>query len=152
MEEFNSALSYAYLLLKYRIRTSKELSLRLKRRNFSSETIDKVVEFLNKQGYINDNEFIEIFVKDKLSRGWGKKKIFFSLKRLGIEESIINEELEKISLGEYSAKIREVIKRKLGGKKTSEIDKETKAKLFRYLIQRGFSLEEIEGVLSDEHE
>ena len=152
MEEFTRALRYAYLLLKYRRRSSYEVSFRLGRKGFSPLVVEKVLGLLRQQGYIDDESFVAEFVKDKLNKGWGKNKIYFILKNnLGLDETLINEELNRVDTGEYYRRIRELIQRKLKNKGISQANYEVKGKLFRYLIQRGFPIDDIKRALEDEN-
>jgi len=142
--DFNKALSYSFLLLKYRARTKKEIIDRLKLKKFSASVIDKVIESLSDYGYIDDINFTSAFIKEKVNKGLSKKRIYFDLKRLGVSEEIIKEEIARISNDEYMKAIRKLAAKKL--KQYSSPDNKN-YRLFRYLAQRGFSVDEIREVL-----
>ena len=142
--DFNKALSYSFLLLKYRARTKKEIIDRLKLKKFSASVIDKVIESLSDYGYIDDINFTSAFIKEKVNKGLSKKRIYFDLKRLGVSEEIIKEEIARISNDEYMKAIRKLAAKKL--KQYSSSDNKN-YRLFRYLAQRGFSVDEIREVL-----
>ncbi len=67
---FNKALQYSLLLLKYRARTKKEIFRRLKEKGWKNLLITKVVNYLNENKYLNDNEFVELFIESSLNKGW----------------------------------------------------------------------------------
>ncbi|KUK83473.1 MULTISPECIES: regulatory protein RecX [Petrotoga] len=84
-------------LIKYRARSEKELSVRLKEKGFDDEVIGKVVEKCKKNGLIDDKLFAYLYAYDKLTLDKkGPLFIQHELKRLGVEESLIFESLDKV--------------------------------------------------------
>ena len=110
MKDFNKALNYSFLLLKYRARSKKELTVRLKRKGYDSSLIKEVVNYLQENNYINDEDFTSSFISYSLEKGWGPKRIEFNLKKLGIPYTLRKQALEGIV---YSDKIRELIEKKV---------------------------------------
>ena len=111
MKNFNKALSYSFLLLKYRARSRNEIVFRLKNKGYASAVREKVVSYLKENNYINDKEFTRLFVSYSLEKGWGPVRIDFNLKRLGISP-----QLRKQALAldfDYSDRVREIITKKL---------------------------------------
>ena len=140
IDDFNRALNYAFLLLKYRARTKKEITNRLKLRKFSTSAIEKVIKLLDDHGYINDSNFTSMFIKEKINKGFSKKMVYFHLKRLGVDEETIKEGIAGIKGEEYTKCINKLVAKKL--KQYSDSDN-ANHKLFRYLAQRGFTIDEI---------
>jgi regulatory protein len=144
LDNFKKALNYAFLLLKYRPRAKKELFSRLKKKGYSASVIDKVLTYLEENKYINDENFTKEFVSSCLNKGWGKKKIEFHLKKLGICEELIEEVLEKKNFRE---KLKELIKKKVvhfRGKGNLY------QKILKYFLSKGFDyyqiIEELEKI------
>ncbi len=111
MKDFNKALNYSFLLLKYRARSRNEIISRLKKKGYAPAVREKVVDYLKENNYINDEEFARLFASHSLEKGWGPVRIDFNLKRLGISEA-----LRKQILGgdfAYNDRVREIIERKL---------------------------------------
>ena len=142
MKDFAKALNYSFLLLKYRARSSSEIISRLKRKKYSISLIEKVVNYLQENNYLNDEDFTRLFVAWSLEKGWGPKRIDFNLKELGIPLK-----LREVSLGkiDYRQVIRETIKLK----------KAISSKFIRSLEAKGFDPEditaEVERFKSDDH-
>ena len=111
MEDFNKALNYSFLLLKYRARSRNEIISRLKRKGYALAVREKIVDYLEENNYINDEEFAHLFVSYSLEKGWGPVRIDFNLKRLGISLQLRKQVLKENSA--YNDKVREIIERKL---------------------------------------
>jgi len=111
LEDFNKALNYSFLLLKYRARSRNEIVSRLKQKGYAPKIREEIVDYLEENNYINDEEFTHLFVSHSLEKGWGPVRIDFNLKRFGISP-----QLRKQVLGRdfaYNARVREIIERKL---------------------------------------
>jgi len=138
MQDYNKALNYSYLLLKYRPRAKREIVERLTKKGFSSLVIDKVVSSLENYNYINDEEFAHLFVSSCRLKGWGRKKIDYTLKRFGITESLRKEVLkDKLKFRED---LKELIKRRLARYKQK---KNAYHKIVRHFAARGFDYSDI---------
>ena len=44
-------------------KTSSEVTLKLKKLNFSDEIIEQVVSYFTELGYINDNEYVDAYMR-----------------------------------------------------------------------------------------
>ena len=56
-DTFEEALQYAWLLLRYRDRSEKEMRQRLEQKGFSCENAKAVVDYLRAKGYLDDERF-----------------------------------------------------------------------------------------------
>ena len=111
MKDFNKALNYSFLLLRYRARSRNEIVSRLKQKGYAPKIREEIVDYLEENNYINDKDFAYLFVDSSVGRGWGPIRINFNLKKLGISS-----QLRKRALGRnfaYNDRIREIIQRKL---------------------------------------
>jgi len=147
-DRFRKALNYSFLLLKYRLRTTKEIKERLKKKRFEDSVIEKVIEYLQEHNYINDREFAYTFIKEKLERGFGIKKVISDLKRLGIHHSLAEEVLEEAKKEFNQQKILRRLIAKLYRRYKDK--KKKREKIIRYLLQRGFSYDEILRYLEED--
>lgn len=96
---------------------------------------------------LNDNNYATMYVKDK-SRNIGKKKIKYSLLQKGIDEEIIESELEKINNDEVKAIVYEMAlkKYKVFSKRENDNYKLTQ-KLYRFLMGKGYDYDLIKDVV-----
>ena len=89
--------------LSRKMRSINEMRSYLKKKEYSSDIIDNVIELLIKQGYLDDLVFSKAFVHDKLSlSNYGPFKIRKELQKNYILEEYIND-----SLTVYSKEIEE---------------------------------------------
>ena len=148
MSEYSKALSYAFLLLKYRKRSQKELTGRLERK-FSPVVAKKVLRFLKENRFIDDRDFVYSYIESKLSRGFGINKIIYQLKRFGVDEKIVaraRKELYEDNGSAYKAQLRKLASKRLAYYKE---DKNKYQKLLRYLVSRGFSYSDSQEAINE---
>ena len=139
MKNFNKALSYSFLLLKYRARSRDEIVTRLKNKGYTSAVREKVVSYLKENNYINDKEFAHLFVSYSLEKGWGPVRIDFNLKRLGISPQLRKQALAGDFA--YSDRVREIITKKIEDykKKRPSLSRlKIWQKITMYLARKGF--------------
>jgi len=144
LEDFRKALNYSFLLLRYRPRSRQEIIERLKRKKYSAGSIEKVIRNLEDNKYINDEEFTRLFVASSLSRGWGRKRIDYSLKKLGINEELRGNAL--LDKQAFYERLKELVEKKISNKTK---DKKTYQKIIRNLAVKGFSYEDILRALEE---
>ena len=144
MEDYKKALNYSFLLLKYRPRSRKEIIYRLKRKKYSSYIIEKVIANLEENNYINDEEFVHIFVSSSLEKGWGRKRIDFVLRRLGIPQELREEALGGKDI--YRDKLHQMIELKLSQYKSKF---NAYNKILRYFLEKGFDYDDISREMQD---
>jgi regulatory protein len=138
-DSFEKAKNYAFLLLKFRLRSEKELIWRLKRKKFDAATIKKVLEFLKEKDFINDKDFAKSWAESRLKRVWGLKKIKEELKLKGIAQDTIDNQIAEIKKS-YCEKeiVSEIIEKRTKRLKGIEPEK-AKRRIYAYLLRRGFS-------------
>ena len=87
-------LKYAYLLLKFRLRTEKEIRERMKRKGFSDEQIEKTIEKLKNQGFLKKGEFLREFIQSRMLKPHSRRRIAFELRRFGFDDEEIQSALD----------------------------------------------------------
>ncbi|MFH0763101.1 MAG: regulatory protein RecX [Candidatus Omnitrophota bacterium] len=134
---------YAFLLLKFRQRSEKELYERLKKKGFKEEIIKEVISFLKERAFIDDKSFARAWINQRLKKPYGLKRICRELKIKGIDGEIVSGILQEVKKGydEEGVALR-LAKDKLGRSKGVEPQK-AKKRIFSYLLRRGFSPEVI---------
>ncbi len=132
--------SIALNYLSRRMRSEKEVYDKLVDKEINDEIIEKTIDFLKKYNYINDENFVKHYIKDKLNlKGHGKKKIVYDLKNLGIDINIIENYFED-NFDFYESEEQTALKLALKKVKNLDIsDFKQRKKLNDYLLRRGFS-------------
>ena len=130
-----SSYKKAIFFLSKRIRSEKETREYLSKKGIPFLEIDDIIEELIKLNYLNDQLFTQIWIKDRIAfKNYGRKQIIFELKRKGIDEGIISENIKKIFTEEVELQIAE----KYLTKKNIN-PKNEKQKAYQVLGRKGFS-------------
>ena len=96
---------------------------------------DEIVEKLYERDFLNDARFCRAYVHDKVEyQSWGRMKIQAGLRALSLPEKAIREALEGIDEAEYRKNLRALIASRRA---------DSEEKRMRFLLQRGFSFDEI---------
>jgi regulatory protein len=139
--DFAKARDYVFLLLKFRLRSEKEILLRLKKKGFSSGVASEVIAFLKEKQFIDDNAFAKAWINSRLKRTYGLRRIKQELKQKGIDNQVIETQLLNLGDSYTEAEIVEnLIKGKLSKLKGLDPDV-ARRRIYGYLIRRGFSPE-----------
>ena len=122
----------------YQDRCKKEIFTKLDTFELDDDDRKYIVDFLNDEGFINDERYCCSFVKGKLNlKKWGVNKIKLSLITKGIDREIIDDVLSEIDKDSYKEELVNLLK----NKKINEDDPyKRKAKLIRYAVGKGYSL------------
>ena len=146
-EESERARAYAFLMLKFRLRSENELYQRLKKK-FKEPVIKQTLDFLKEKAFIDDREFARLWVTSRIKKPLGLLRLRQELRLKGVDKNIIEAQLEKIkenySEGEVVLRIARDRFEKLKGTEPYK----AKRRLFQYLSRRGFSPGTITDALS----
>lgn len=133
---FRSARAAAVRYLSLRLRSEKELELKLETLGFDRETIKRVVDDLKALGYINDKIYAQKYIFDRSKlKPKSKKLLKMELKSRGVSEDIIDNVFEGWEIDEVTV-AQGLIKRKFG--KYDLSDEKTLNKIKVFLKHRGF--------------
>ena len=130
-------------LLARREHSRRELLQKLSRR-FPNEAERVGVEVcqLTAEGLQNDSRLAEAFTRARTSRGQGPSKISTELKDKGVTDADILLAFEEAEV-DWFALASEVVLKKFGDLSDQEVDIRLKARVSRFLQQRGFSYDHI---------
>lgn len=140
VSEFEKAKNYAFRLFKFRLRSEEELRQRLKNREFAPLIIEELINYFKKNNFLNDEEFALCWASSRIKKPFGVKRIAYELKQKGINSKIINKTIENIKSrhNEY-ALAKQLINTKIKKIKQNQDPFKTKARLYNFLLRRGFS-------------
>jgi len=145
---FDKARNYAFLLLKFRLRSYNELYRRLRKKGFSEEACKKTLDFLKEHRFVDDNEFARLWISSRIKKPFGLRRLREELKIKGVDKSIIEQELGRIAQ-DYSEEevVLQLAKAKFERLRRIEPQK-AKSRIYAFLVRRGFSPEIISDVVS----
>ena len=148
--DIERAKSRAINYISGKLKTKYEVRLKLKENGFVEDVIDEVLDILEKEEYLNDKVYCEIFIEDKKKlNGYGKNKIKSLLIQKGISKNIFEDFLNEF---EYDEEFDNALK--MGIKKLELLSNEEdnfkkKQKIINYLTYRGFGFDVINDVLKE---
>ena len=103
-----------------------------------SEIAGFIEQNLYENDFLNDARFCHAYVHDKVAyQAWGRLKIQAGLRALQLPESDIRAALDELDEAQYTANLRNLITQRA----SDEPDKR-----LRFLLQRGFTYDEINAV------
>ncbi len=137
---YRKALNYSLHLLARYYKTKHELIQKLKEKEYKDDTISSVIEKLKELGYINDEMFVENYIRSKQGSNQtiNKKTLYNKLLQKGIDKELIQNSLESADIDEYDIAMK-AVEKKLKSLKGSA--KEKKVKLYSFLYSKGFEYE-----------
>ena len=104
----------------------------------SEEMAEQIIEQLKKEGFINTTRFCQAYVHDKvLYQSWGRFKIRMMLQALELPEKDIADAILAIDLNQYNKNLTKLVE----AQRTK-----TREQKIRYLLQRGFTYEDINSI------
>lgn len=120
----------------YQDRCIYEVKKKLQSWKASDATIEKIINRLEDEDYINEERYAVAFSVGKLRNNkWGRTKIFYALSQKHIPEIYIQMGLNEIDEQEYIDTLKSVIKTKTI---TEKDNFRRNVKLVKYAQQKGF--------------
>lgn len=135
----------ALALLSRRDYSFYELSEKLKQKGFRPDEVAQVLDSLVKSHLQSDYRFAEMIVKVRSENGYGPVRIQNELKKKRISDSIIHQVLFESDC-DWLELLQRAYQKKYRGKKP--VNYAEKVKQIRFLQYRGFTVEQIESVVS----
>jgi regulatory protein len=123
-------------LLAHRMHSVSEFRLKLKRKGYDTDLIDTVITNLIDRGYLNDEDYAEVYVNNLIRyKTYGYYSIKSKLMQKGIESGLAQSALERNLSLETEAKLAEKF---LGSKRRLLSGSVSKEKAAAALKRRGF--------------
>lgn len=132
-------------LMKYVVfkkRTENEVKQKCKLLNYTEEVIDEIVESLKENGYIDDENYVDKYIKNVMRlRNCSINEIKIDLIRRGVDDNLIEKYITEdvYRFEEQSAQI-------LANKKLRTMEKE---KVKKYLLNKGFSYSNVSKAIDN---
>jgi len=144
-ERQKRALSYTLRLLKFRIRTEKELMERMRSKGFEEGIIQLVIADLKESGFLNDEEFAREFTRAKIEKLWHPRLILRELLSKGVSMEVAEEVIGEVDIEDLIERARErasiLIQRSKGDRRKA------KRKVISFFLRRGFPMEMVKEIL-----
>jgi regulatory protein len=143
------AREYAFLLLKYRLRSEQELLQRLKLKGFSEELCRDTLNFLKDREFVDDRIFARGWVSSRLKRPFGLRRIKQELIQKGLDKEVIEETFVRAKEDyDEGSILRRLAEQRFSRLKGVEPLK-ARQRVYAYLMRRGFSPDLISEVVNN---
>ena len=148
-EEYKKAYNYAIRLLAFRSRSEKEIRDKMKLKGYEEQIINKTIDLLYDDKYLNDLEFGRSLIRDKQNfNGAGKNLLKNELYKKGLNKELINELIEENVSYEDEYKRALELAEKKNSKFSIKDDKNKKYRQLSGLLSRkGYSFDIISKVV-----
>ena len=135
------ALDAALKLLEAGDKSCREVRQRLEKKSFAAGVIDAVLGRLETSGLLDDRHFAEQLA-ERLTPKAGRKRIAFELRRRGVADAVIEEQMVRLSDEDEQARLNEVGMRQW--RRASRLEAQVRRrKVFGYLARSGFEADMI---------
>lgn len=141
--DFKNAFIKSAALCAQQERCCFDIEKKLKQWEVDNDIIEKVLEKLIEENFIDDNRFAGFYARDKFRfNRWGKTKIAWHLRQKQIAPVTIKAVLDMLNEGEYGNTLFLLLSEKARSLSGREPIKK-KAALVRFAASRGFEYDEI---------
>ncbi len=146
----------------YQERSQKQVEEKGRKLGLSQAQINLAMVELIQSNFLNEERFAMAYVKGKVNiKGWGRNKLILGLKRAGLAQSLINKALLTVGEEKNEKALNIQLRKKLKSLFKSDdtvdlilegeekLDFETRSKVVRFLLGKGFEYDEINRALRD---
>lgn len=147
---YNEALSFTAGLCAKCEQCTPDLRKKMAARNLPAGDIERVIRELERMNFVDDDRFARAYAHDKLVfSGWGRKKIIQGLWAKRLPKSSIDQAMDEIEEEEYTDVATRVIQSKIRMSKDGVSTYESKLKILKYAMQRGFECAVASRIIND---
>lgn len=146
-DNFLKAKSRSLNYLSKSYKTDKEVRDKLFQNGYDDSTINRVLEFLNEYDFVNDERYVELYIKGKCKK-YGNNRIKYELQLKGIDKQLILSKLSETDK-EYEISIAyEIAMKKYNQLKNSCNEKnKIRRKLNDFLVRKGYNYNIVQNII-----
>lgn len=139
----------ALKLLASREHSREELRRKLCACGYAEAEVERLIEDLADRGLVSDRRMVEIYVDERVRKGFGPVRIRWELRYRDLANDLIESALRR-STQEWVAALSKAHDKRFGSGRAA--DAKTRAQRTRFLEYRGFPAELIAGFLNGKDE
>ena len=107
--------------------------------HLSERQRDAVITELRQNRFLDDERYVEVFVRSKVNAGWGRQKIAAALRAKQIPAELVDRHCARIPADDYQEALRKAIEK---WRRTHPDEAPNSPKLVRHLLSKGFGIGE----------
>ena len=131
-------------LLEKMDRTKADIRSKLRRNGYPDEAINEAIKYIESYNYLNDERYAYMYVRNYCNSR-SRNRIMQDLYHKGVDKNTIREALES----EYTVDEEDLIRMYIDkrGYDANSASMKERDKMFRFLISKGFPIEEIQHLI-----
>ncbi len=134
----------------YQDRCTQEVLTKLRSLQVEEKEAQQILRLLKNDGFVDDERYAQSYIRGKVGlKQWGKQKIRMSLLQKGIPKELIDKYLEHITPQQYTDNLQAAVRK--WTQSHGPVTQENITKLYRHLMAKGYTYEEIKGELKTEN-
>jgi regulatory protein len=134
---------------KYQERCHSEVRNKLYELGFTSVSVEEQISLLIQADILNEERFARAYTRGKWRmKQWGKQKIIYQLRQKKISDYCIRKGLSEIDEVEYEQILDDLATKKCAELKSEKNIFTKRAKIYRFLAQKGFETDLIKPVVA----
>ncbi|MBR6064751.1 MAG: RecX family transcriptional regulator [Bacteroidales bacterium] len=134
----------------YQDRCTQEVLTKLRSLQVEEKEAQQILRLLKNDGFVDDERYAQSYIRGKVGlKQWGKQKIRMSLLQKGIPKELIDKYLEHITPQQYTDNLQAAVRK--WTQSHGPVTQENITKLYRHLMAKGYTYEEIKGELRTEN-
>lgn len=134
--------NYVLWLLGRQEYSRRELTLKLQQKQATPEFIEALLDWCEEHNFINEQRYIEGFVRRHIAKKHGLKRIQSEAMAKRIDRTLLESVIESFEIDWFQLAQDAYLKKYSNSQ--DDFDHKEKAKRVRYLMYRGFSYEQID--------
>lgn len=132
----------------YQDRCHWEVEKKLNEFRLIDEAREEIIIYLVQNKFLNEERFTKSFVRGKFNqKKWGRNKIRIELKKRQIPTKLIQEAMTEIEDDLYMDTLNDLLQKKRESLKSERESWKKKAKIYNYLLQKGYESELIREMM-----
>ncbi|MBO6079797.1 MAG: RecX family transcriptional regulator [Bacteroidales bacterium] len=112
--------------------------------SLSDSQENAIVKMLKENRFVDDERFVESFVRSKVKASWGRQKIVAALRAKRIPSALIEQYCAQIPAEDYQVQLRSAIEK---WQRLHPNVEHAREKLIRHLLTKGYGMGEILKIL-----
>lgn len=134
----NLALQKMLQYCAYQERCWLEVRLKIKSLKIPAQDTDAILHYLKENNYVDETRYASAVVRGKFNqKKWGRIKIINELRSKSIDEKIIHDALEEISMIDYEDAIKKIYEEKINEYQDEQAHI-IRDKAVKFLISKGY--------------